>query len=131
MNAIQKGEPPANPDKIVFRGSEQHLRAGGIAEYYESLGGYNLSIGKPYPAVFERCINMATNIQKKETVMIGDNLETGILGANNIGLQSLFVASGVHKLTNKSENNIYHDRLRASQKKFGANPTYVVPNLRW
>jgi HAD superfamily hydrolase (TIGR01459 family) len=121
----------ANPDKIVFHGSEKHLCAGGIAEYYESLGGYNLSIGKPYPAVFERCINMAIDIQKKETVMIGDNLETDILGANNIGLQSLFIASGVHKLTNKSENNIYHDRLRALQKKIGASPTYVIPNLRW
>jgi HAD superfamily hydrolase (TIGR01459 family) len=121
----------ANPDKIVFHGSEKHLCAGGIAEYYESIGGYSLSIGKPYPAVFERCINMATNIKKQEAVMIGDNLETDILGANNIGLQSLFVASGVHKLTNKSENNIYHARLRVSQKKFGANPTYIIPNLRW
>jgi HAD superfamily hydrolase (TIGR01459 family) len=121
----------ANPDKTVFYGSEKHLCAGSIAEYYESLGGYNLSIGKPYSAVFERCINMATNIKKEKTLMIGDNLETDILGANNIGIQSLFVASGIHKLTNKSANNIYHDHLWAAQKKFSANPTYVISNLKW
>ena len=29
----------SNPDKIVFHGKEKHLCAGGIAEYYQTIGG--------------------------------------------------------------------------------------------
>jgi HAD superfamily hydrolase (TIGR01459 family) len=83
----------ANPDKIVFHGKEKHLCAGGIAEYYQSIGGHVIFVGKPYPKVFERCMDFATPETKNKTIMIGDNLETDILGANNFGIHSMLIAS--------------------------------------
>ena len=66
----------ANPDKMVFHGKEKHLCAGGIAEYYQTIGGYVISVGKPYPKVFERCMDFVDPEKKNKAIMIGDNQET-------------------------------------------------------
>ena len=44
---------------------------------------------------------------KKEKVLaIGDNLRTDIKGANNLGIDSLFIYHGVHRDEIKNENDI-------------------------
>jgi len=37
------------------------------------------------------------NINKNKILVIGDNLNTDILGANNFNAKNLFIASGIHK----------------------------------
>lgn len=53
-----------------------------------------LVIGKPEPAMFEVALQRL-GVRPAEAVMIGDRLETDILGANQAGLHSVVVLSGV------------------------------------
>ena len=46
--------------------------------------------GKPDPAIFEYVLER-NNITKDEAIMIGDNLFTDILGANNTGIRSVWI----------------------------------------
>ena len=120
-----------NPDKLVFHGEEMHLCAGGIAEFYETIGGDVSYIGKPYPNVFERCLEFADNFDNKKIIMIGDNLETDIIGADSIGIDSILIASGVHQLSDSIETSISSNRLFDLQIKFGTKATFVMTWLAW
>ncbi|MBT7040169.1 MAG: HAD-IIA family hydrolase [Bacteroidetes bacterium] len=51
-------------------------------------------IGKPQPAIFKKALlNLKSSIES--TAMVGDRLETDILGAKRLGIQTLLVLSGV------------------------------------
>ncbi|MBT5911684.1 MAG: TIGR01459 family HAD-type hydrolase [Rhodospirillaceae bacterium] len=133
MGAKQRDLPMlcTNPDKLVFHGEERQLCAGGIAEFYESIGGNVSYIGKPYPTVFEKCLEFTDNFDKKKVIMIGDNLETDIIGADSIGIDSVLIASGVHQLSDSIKNSISSNRLLNLEKKFGTKATFVMTWLAW
>ena len=120
-----------NPDKLVFHGEERQLCAGGIAEFYESIGGNVSYIGKPYTNVFERCLEFVDNFDKKKVIMIGDNLETDIIGADSIGIDSVLIASGVHQLSDSIKNSISSNRLLNLEKKLRTKATFVMTWLAW
>jgi len=90
-----------NPDLIVHRGKVQEYCAGKIAEIFENLGGKVIYFGKPYKEVYMSCLDM-----NKRTLVIGDNLNTDIKGANNMKLDSLFITSGIHKSKIKNDKDI-------------------------
>lgn len=46
--------------------------------------------GKPDPTIFEHSLNLMS-LDKKEVIMVGDNLLTDILGANRAGLTSVWI----------------------------------------
>lgn len=50
--------------------------------------------GKPYPAIFQTALK-ALNATAENTLMVGDRLETDILGANQIGMHTAAVLTGV------------------------------------
>lgn len=70
--------------------------------------------------VEENCLLGNGKINKEEVIMIGDNLETDIKFANNIGIDSVLVYTGVHQKENLSDIG--------SISKYGC-PTYVVDDL--
>ena len=78
-----------NPDLIVHRGNELEYCAGKIASIFENLGGEVIYFGKPHKEIYNICLDM-----KKKNLIIGDNLRTDIKGANNIGLDSIFIING-------------------------------------
>ena len=81
-----------NPDLIVLRGIKREYCAGSIAKIFEELGGEVVYFGKPYPEIYNFCIN------KNESILaIGDNIRTDIRGANKMNLDSLFITNGIHK----------------------------------
>lgn len=87
----------ANPDIVVQRGDKLVYCAGAIGRLYESLGGSVTYYGKPYAAVFETALAEARNLgPARKPLVIGDGLETDILGANRMGLDCLFIAGGIH-----------------------------------
>lgn len=87
----------ANPDIVVQRGDKLVYCAGAIGRLYESLGGSVTYYGKPYAAVFETALAEARKLGPgRSPLMIGDGLETDILGANRMGLDCLFIAGGIH-----------------------------------
>lgn len=56
-------------------------------------------IGKPSKIIFEVALNTLKEkeIKKEEMVMIGDRLETDIIGAKNFGIDSILVLTGATK----------------------------------
>ena len=110
-----------NPDLIVHRGKTQEYCAGKIAEIFENLGGKAIYFGKPYREVYLSCLDM-----NKRTLVIGDNLNTDIKGANNMKLDSLFITSGIHKSKIKNDEDI--EKLL---KKYDVSTNYFQNNLTW
>jgi HAD superfamily hydrolase (TIGR01459 family) len=87
----------ANPDVVVQRGERLIYCAGAIARLYEEMGGTAVYFGKPHAPVFHAAIAAAKQKGAGEKpLVIGDNLETDIAGANRVGLDALFIAGGVH-----------------------------------
>lgn len=46
--------------------------------------------GKPDPSIFEHCLSLL-GMTKDDAVMVGDNLNTDILGASRAGIQTVWV----------------------------------------
>ena len=90
-----------NPDLTVHRGNMKEFCAGKIAEIYSSLGGEVIFFGKPYKDVYNLILK-----KDEKNLIIGDNLNTDIKGANNLNLDSLFITNGVHKSEFTKEEDI-------------------------
>lgn len=92
----------ANPDKFASvgvldkEGGEKYVtqlvvRQGSLGQEYLKMGGEVCFIGKPYPMVYECALQLAANklnitfndLKDLSIAMIGDTLETDILGAKN------------------------------------------------
>lgn len=91
----------ANPDRVVERGGAIVWCAGAIADLYEELGGKVEWLGKPYPAIYERALEIAASIRgstsdKSRVIGIGDAVRTDLAGANAIGVDCLFMTGGIH-----------------------------------
>ncbi|MBS4209871.1 HAD family hydrolase [Bacillus sp. FJAT-50079] len=62
-----------------------------IAPYFEQIvisGGFGK--GKPDPTIFEHALSLMS-LEKDEVLMVGDNLMTDILGANRVGIKSVWI----------------------------------------
>ena len=119
-----------NPDKTVLHGNKTHICAGYLAAYYSSIGGVVSYIGKPYPAVFERCKSLSGKMDTSRYLMIGDNLETDIRGANSIQFNSLLLGTGVHKITEKSGCNLDLSAIHSLQNKLSSFADYAMARRR-
>jgi HAD superfamily hydrolase (TIGR01459 family) len=85
-----------NPDRVVVYGSRQIPCAGAIADVYEAIGGEVIWYGKPYPAIYEHALRLAGNLAPEQVLAVGDGLQTDMLGAARMGLDAVFVSSGIH-----------------------------------
>ena len=74
-------------------------------------------LGKPYPPIFIEALRRAGS---DNAVMIGDQLETDILGANNAGLDSAVVTTGINKRSHPKEFKDMPDKLT---------PRYILTSL--
>lgn len=91
----------ANPDIVVERGDKLVWCAGALAAIYDELGGKTIYAGKPYAPIYQTCLSRAASIRGKEidrkrVLAIGDGMRTDIKGAAALGLDSLFIARGIH-----------------------------------
>jgi len=89
----------ANPDFVVQRGDKLVYCAGAIARAYEAIGGRVVYYGKPHAPIYQAVLSMARKIAGRDIVRplaVGDGLETDIRGANNVGMESVFIADGIH-----------------------------------
>ena len=112
-----------NPDLVVHRGHIKEYCAGSVANVFKDLGGKVVYFGKPYPDIYNFCI------KKNERVLaIGDNLNTDILGANNLKLDSLFITEGIHK---EEFYNANDDQYETILKKYNVKINYYQTKLKW
>ncbi len=92
----------ANPDHVVHVGDRLLYCSGAIADRYEKLGGRVLQAGKPFAPIYERAMDIASKhrggrVEKSRVLAIGDGMRTDIRGAGDFGIDSLFIAGGIHQ----------------------------------
>lgn len=117
-----------NPDVSVMRGTRILPCAGAIAARYETLGGQVVQFGKPFAPAYEACMD-GRSVPRSRVVAIGDSPRTDIAGANAFGIDSIFVAGGLHQTDVGTP--IDADRLAAFIDASGSRPTAILPALRW
>lgn len=84
-----------NPDLFVPSTKGARLGCGAIAAIFEKVAGKAATfIGKPDPRMFEYAMSIL-GVNRENVVVIGDNMQTDILGAERLGLQSILVLTGV------------------------------------
>lgn len=96
-----------NPDLKAYGNHHQKMiiTEGSLALYYENLGGEVEYIGKPYPEVYDFALKDC-DVDDSRILMIGDTLETDILGANSYGIKSALVSTGISN-DNMLEEGLY------------------------
>lgn len=91
----------ANPDLTVVRGDRIVYCAGALAAYYAARGGLVSYAGKPHLPIYDMAFGLIEKLRGKPVprdriLAIGDGIATDIAGAAAAGIDSLFVASGIH-----------------------------------
>lgn len=124
----------ANPDLIVMVGPQMVICAGTLAARYEAMGGNVRQHGKPYAAVYDRCLSLMGLGDKRRILAVGDSLRTDVAGANAAGLDVALVTAGIHQeeLGGAAWGAAVDPvNLRAIADAAGHVPTYAIPSLRW
>jgi len=121
----------ANPDLEVVRGSAREICAGAIAARYESLGGRVRYFGKPHPEVYRRCLQALGSPHPSRVLAVGDSLRTDIAGAARAGIDSLFVAGGIHR-AELTQGGVFDAALFARLcERQGVIPSYLADEFHW
>jgi len=120
----------ANPDIVAIRKGLTGIAAGAIAGLYCDLGGEVIYVGKPCQQIYDHCFTKLDGIAKNKILMIGDGLQTDILGAANSGIDSVFITQGIY-------HQAYKEALLANNLKAffmaecGAQPQYYLDFLAY
>jgi HAD superfamily hydrolase (TIGR01459 family) len=114
-----------NPDLEVVRITGERAACAGVhAQSYQRMGGQVIWFGKPYPGVYEECMQVFGAMDKSRIVAIGDSLETDIPGAVRFGIDSVLVTGGILKTLPPSE-------LAALCRRMELYPSYIIPHFNW
>ena len=94
----------ANPDMKAHEKQydEAVVRQGSVARYFEELGGDVEYFGKPYPQIFDFALQ-GIDVPDERILMVGDTLETDILGGNSYGLKTALTMTGIAKENMEAE----------------------------
>ncbi len=116
--AIRKGAMfvATNPDKTFPTERGLMPGAGTILAALEASSGRGpeINIGKPHRPIFEVALK-ALGVEQERVLVVGDRLDTDVVGANAIGLDSALVLTGVAT----------EEDLKRAQER----PTYVLRTL--
>ncbi len=85
----------ANPDLTVNYNNQIRYCSGSFAKKYTDLGGFVHYFGKPEANIFELILERyLSGCDRGKILMIGDTIETDIVGAKQVGLDSALVLTG-------------------------------------
>lgn len=136
--AMARGLPfvCANPDLVVDVGGQLYVCAGAIAQVYEAMGGAVYWAGKPHPSAYGSALRVAEGLRgatvgRPRILGIGDALRTDLRSAEDMGVDALFIAAGIHRHQVMEGDAIAPDRLA---RLFEANPVPAIaamPYLAW
>jgi HAD superfamily hydrolase (TIGR01459 family) len=128
----------ANPDLVVYRGEQLVYCAGALAERYEALGGVVEQAGKPYAPIYRMAIGLLEQARGKpldidRILAIGDAIHTDIAGATTMGLDSLLVTQGVHRveLHGPEAGALDAEAYEQFVESHGVTPVYRIARLAW
>ena len=136
LHAARSHELPmvcANPDLVVMFGEQPQICAGALAQAYEELGGEVRWHGKPLPGVYDACFELLGLEDRRQIVGIGDSLRTDVAGAQDAGIDALWVSSGIHAEELGTTHGIHAapEALAAACEQAGRWPSGVLPGFIW
>ncbi len=115
-----------NPDRIVIaKDNTVSLPPGMVVSVIQAaVPSVEVSpIGKPYPFIFDYALELADfSGERSRVLMVGDSLETDVLGASNAGIDSLLLGQGFHL-------GQEHHEINAIAENLGATPTWFAAEL--
>ncbi|MEX3007131.1 TIGR01459 family HAD-type hydrolase [Hoeflea sp. TYP-13] len=124
----------ANPDLVVERGERLIPCAGSIAALYEKMGGRTLVSGKPHAPIYEAAVAAAKelrpDIANGRILAIGDGMPTDVKGAQDFGLDLLYVSDGIHARDYTDRAVVDEGKLEAFLERNGARPVRWMQRLR-
>lgn len=123
----------ANPDiTIPIQGAIRYC-SGYFAQKIEKFGAKVIYTGKPYSEIFENVLSYLEytkgSVNKSRVLMIGDTIETDIMGAKEVGIDSALVLTGNAKRFYLDSNNLAQqlkDITKKSYDAFGILPDFVT-----
>jgi len=125
-----------NPDIVVERGDRLVYCAGAIADIYASLGGEVLYAGKPYRPIYDLALAKAEagNGRKTElrrVLAVGDSVRTDLAGARALGVDCLFITSGIHSEELGTREHPESHAISGLFATAGELPKAVMRQLAW
>ncbi|WP_091737125.1 TIGR01459 family HAD-type hydrolase [Phenylobacterium immobile] len=126
----------ANPDIVVHKGEKLIYCAGAVAQLYETLGGKVVMAGKPHAAIYDLAMAKAQGLlggplDPARVLCVGDGLATDVKGANDQGLDVLFVASGIHGAETITAAGLDQAATEALLAREGRTATWAIADLIW
>jgi NagD protein len=104
-----------NPDTSFPRDAGMTPACGAMAALMEKASGVPaFFIGKPNPLMLRTALNHL-DVHSEDTIMVGDNMATDIIGGVEAGMETILVLSGVTARTNVA--------------RFAYQPTHVVESV--
>jgi HAD superfamily hydrolase (TIGR01459 family) len=125
-----------NPDVVVERGPRLVYCAGAIADLYATMGGEVLYAGKPYRPIYDMALAKAEAVTGRKVttgrmLAIGDSVRTDFTGAREIGVDFLFVTSGIHAEEFGTRARPDSTALETAFTAAGGMPKAVMRELVW
>jgi HAD superfamily hydrolase (TIGR01450 family) len=139
----------ANPDIVTVHGNSGELRTmpGTLAKHYAnqlSLQENNnnnsadtnttndliMLMGKPASIIYHQALELLGNLDPSEVIAIGDSLEHDIAGAAAAGIESVFIAGGIHRTEcgmTSDDSELDEEAMERLFDKFNCRPTYICP----
>lgn len=123
----------ANPDIVVQHEGKLAYCAGALGQRFQVLGGEVILAGKPHPPIYDlayaRIEALRGGTEKARILAIGDGPGTDIAGAQNEGLDALFIADGVvaHQMADGFSESTASALLAQEQ----LSARYAAPALIW
>jgi HAD superfamily hydrolase (TIGR01459 family) len=125
----------ANPDIVVEKGERLIWCAGALARDYAQLGGRTFIAGKPHRPIYVAALKAASEvlgreIANRDALAIGDGVLTDVKGAEQNGVDILYVSGGIHARDYGETLEPDPALLAAFLEKHGHHPVAVIPRLR-
>jgi len=127
----------ANPDIVVDRGERRVFCGGAIAAAYSEIGGRSHYFGKPHAPIYDLArTRLATLVGKtvadSAILAVGDGLLTDIKGANDQGIDALFVTGGIAvERCGPNPENPTSEAVSEVCGEAGVRPIGAIARLRW
>jgi HAD superfamily hydrolase (TIGR01459 family) len=125
----------ANPDISVERGDRMVWCAGALARDYGLLGGRTLIAGKPHAPIYKAALRAAGEVLGREVdasqaLAVGDGILTDVKGAENAGIDVLYVTAGVHSREYGEPDSPDEALLMEFLNRHGHRPVALINRLR-
>ncbi len=126
----------ANPDLVVERGDRLVYCAGALAKLYNELGGETRVAGKPHAPIYRLAKQKLADLSggqfdERRIIAIGDGMPTDVAGAQNNGVDLLYISAGIHHADYGPADDPDELALNQFLRDNGASPQYWMPRLWW